>query len=313
MTLARLPLARAIVLLLLFGATSIGLAAAQNPQPPDPGPEQAAERDDADDGEDGDRRGRRDRDGIKPYEEVITEEAETDDGVFTVHRLDDKVFYEIPEAELGKEFLWVSQIARTTEGVGYGGQALGNRVVKWERHGDRVLLKSISYAIVAGADRPIATAVGAANNDTILKAFDIKALSEAGAPVIDVTSLFNTEVPEFSARSRLQARGFARDRSFVEDVAAFPANIEVRTTHTYTSPPPSANQQNRPQVLLRRRGMRPGSGDRAAPLQHGEAARGADAAAALRRAGRLFLRAPDRLRPRRAPLSEPPLHHALAA
>ena len=137
MTLARLPLARAIVLLLLFGATSIGLAAAQNPQPPDPGPEQAAERDDADDGEDGDRRGRRDRDGIKPYEEVITEEAETDDGVFTVHRLDDKVFYEIPEAELGKEFLWVSQIARTTEGVGYGGQALGNRVVKWERHGDR--------------------------------------------------------------------------------------------------------------------------------------------------------------------------------
>ena len=259
MTLARLPLARAIVLLLLFGATSIGLAAAQNPQPPDPGPEQAAERDDADDGEDGDRRGRRDRDGIKPYEEVITEEAETDDGVFTVHRLDDKVFYEIPEAELGKEFLWVSQIARTTEGVGYGGQALGNRVVKWERHGDRVLLKSISYAIVAGADRPIATAVGAANNDTILKAFDIKALSEAGAPVIDVTSLFNTEVPEFSARSRLQARGFARDRSFVEDVTSFPTNIEVRTTHTYTSPPPSANQQNRPQVLSRRRGMRPGS------------------------------------------------------
>ena len=259
MTLARLPLARAIVLLLLFGATSIGLPAAQNPQPPDPGPEQAAERDDADDGEDGDRRGRRDRDGIKPYEEVITEEAETDDGVFTVHRLDDKVFYEIPEAELGKEFLWVSQIARTTEGVGYGGQALGNRVVKWERHGDRVLLKSISYAIVAGADRPIATAVGAANNDTILKAFDIEALSEAGAPVIDVTSLFNTEVPEFSARSRLQARGFARDRSFVEDVAAFPENIEVRTTHTYTSPPPSANQQNRPQILLRRRGMRPGS------------------------------------------------------
>ena len=259
MTLARLPLARAIVLLLLFGATSIGLAAAQNPQPPDPGPEQAAERDDADDGEVGDRRGRRDRDGIKPYEEVITEEAETDDGVFTVHRLDDKVFYEIPEAELGKEFLWVSQIARTTEGVGYGGQALGNRVVKWERHGDRVLLKSISYAIVAGADRPIATAVGAANNDTILKAFDIKALSEAGAPVIDVTSLFNTEVPEFSARSRLQARGFARDRSFVEDVTSFPTNIEVRTTHTYTSPPPSANQQNRPQILLRRRGMRPGS------------------------------------------------------
>jgi hypothetical protein len=33
---------------------------------------------------------------------------------------------------MGKEFLWVSQIQRTTNGVGYGGQALGSRVVRWE-------------------------------------------------------------------------------------------------------------------------------------------------------------------------------------
>ena len=172
--------------------------------------------------------------------------------------LDDKVFYEIPETELGSEFLWVSQIARTTEGVGYGGQALGNRVVKWERHGDRVLLKSVSYALVADAERPIARAVEAANNDTIIRAFDIETLSEGGAPVIDVTTLFNREVPEFSARSRLRARGFARDRSFVESVAAFPENIEVKTTHTYTLPPPSSGQ-NRARTPSRRRGMRPGS------------------------------------------------------
>ena len=178
--------------------------------------------------------------------------------MFTVHRLDDKVFYEIPEAELGREFLWVSQIARTTEGVGHGGQALGNRVVKWERHGDRILLKGVSYALVADAERPIARAVEAANNDTIIRAFDIEALSEAGAPVIDVTTLFSREVPEFSARSRLQARGFARDRSFVESVTAFPENIEVKTTHTYTVPPPSSSQ-NRSRTPSRRRGMRPGS------------------------------------------------------
>ena len=188
---------------------------------------------------------------------MITDEAETDEGVFLVHRLDDKVLYEIPVDELGREFLWVSQIERTSEGVGYGGQALGSRVVKWDRRGDRVLLKSVSYAIVADDSRPIARAVGAANNDTILRAFDIEALSEAGAPVIDVTALFNTEVPEFSARSRLQARGFARDRSFVESVASFPRNIEVRATHTYTAPTPSGSG-NRP-IVVRRRGMRPGS------------------------------------------------------
>ena len=258
---ARLPLPAATALLLLLCWMTPGFAAAQNPQPPAPEPEkttETAEAAAADDGEEGNRRGRRNRNGIKPYDEVIPDEAESDDGVFTVHRLDDKVFYEIPEAELGKEFLWVSRIARTTEGVGYGGQALGNRVVKWERHGDRILLKNVSYAIVADAERPIARAVEAANNDTIIRAFNIEALSEAGAPVIEVTTLFNREVPEFSARTRLLARGFARDRSFVESVKAFPGNIEVKTTHTYTAPPPSSSQ-NRSRTPLRRRGMRPGS------------------------------------------------------
>ena len=145
--------------------------------------------------------------GLKPYDEVITDEAETDEGVFLVHHLDDKVYYEIPTEELGRDFLWVSQIARTTEGVGYGGQALGSRVVTWERRGERVLLKSISYAIVADEDRPIAQAVASANNDTILKAFDVATESDSGAPVIDVTDLFETEVPEFSARRVFRPAG----------------------------------------------------------------------------------------------------------
>ena len=257
---ARLPLAIATALLFLFCWASPEVSLAQNPAPSEPEPDRTTETDEAnpDDGTDRGPRGPRNRNGIKPYDEVITDEAQSDDGVFTVHRLDDKVFYEIPETELGREFLWVSQIARTTEGVGYGGQALGNRVVKWERHGDRILLKSVSYALVADAERPIARAVEAANNDTIIRAFDIEALSEAGAPVIDVTTLFSREVPEFSARSRLQARGFARDRSFVESVTAFPENIEVKTTHTYTAPPPSPSQ-NRARTPSRRRGMRPGS------------------------------------------------------
>ena len=126
---------------------------------------------------------------IKAYDDVITDEAVSDEGVFTVHRIEDEVYYEIPPAELGSEFLWVSQIARTAQGVGYGGQALGSRVVRWERRGDRVLLREVSYAIVADPDLPIAQAVAAANNDAILRAFDIEALGPDEAPVINVTPL----------------------------------------------------------------------------------------------------------------------------
>src|SRR4029078_5631466 len=63
----------------------------------------------------------------QPYEKVITKDAKTKKGVFAVHQVKDKYYYEIPKSEMGKDYLWVSQIQRTTNGVGYGGPALGSR------------------------------------------------------------------------------------------------------------------------------------------------------------------------------------------
>src|SRR5258705_12314627 len=174
---------------------------------------------------------------IKPYEKVITKEAKSDEGVFIVHTVKEKVYYEIPKSELGKEFLWVSQIARTTLGAGYGGQAAGNRVVRWERKNNRILLRNVAYDVVADPTLPVSRAVQAANNDTIIMAFNIEALGKDDSAVIDVGKLFTTEVSEFSARTRLRARGFDATRSFIEKTKSFPTNIEIEVSQTYTSPP----------------------------------------------------------------------------
>jgi len=173
----------------------------------------------------------------RPYERVITKDAKSDPGIFTVHTIKDKVYYEIPKSELDKEFLWVSQIARTTLGVGYGGQANGNRVVRWERKGNRILLRNVAYDVVADPKLPVSRAVQASNNDTIIMAFNIESFGKDDAAVIDVTRLFTTEVTEFSARTRLRARGFDATRSFIEKSKSFPTNIEVEVSQTYTSPP----------------------------------------------------------------------------
>jgi hypothetical protein len=193
----------------------------------------------------------------RPYDRVITREAKSDEGIFTVHRIGDRLYYEIPAAQLDKEFLWVSQIARTTVGVGQGGQAIGNRVVRWERRGNRVLLRGVSYTIVADRTLPIAQAVDAANNDTILMAFNVEAEGPNDAPVIDVTRLFTTEVPEFSARARVRSSNFDANRSFVERAVSFPENIEVEATHTYATPVQVNNNQNNPQAAAN--ALRPGS------------------------------------------------------
>ncbi|MFN0083869.1 MAG: zinc-dependent metalloprotease [Blastocatellia bacterium] len=177
---------------------------------------------------------------IKPYDRVITKDAKSDPGVFTVHRIKEKLFYEIPKAELGREFLWVSQIAKTTLGVGYGGQALGNRVVTWERRDNRVLLRTINYTVVADPKEPIAKAVQAANNNAIIQSFFIEALGKDDSVVIDVTRLFTTEIPEFTAKTRLRARIFDASRSYLDRAISFPENIEVEATHTFSNPPEAA-------------------------------------------------------------------------
>ena len=171
----------------------------------------------------------------RPYDQVITKDAKSDPGVFAVHQIRERVYYEIPKKELGKEFLWVSQIARTTLGAGWGGQAISDRVVKWERVNNRVLLKNVAYDVVADRGTPIGRAVAAANNDTIIMSFNVEAVGKEDAPVIDVTRLFTTDVPEFSARARLRARGIDGSRSYLERALSFPTNIEVEATHTYTA------------------------------------------------------------------------------
>jgi hypothetical protein len=206
------------------------VALAQDPPPQDPVQQQ----------EGGGRGGRAAEPQIRPYDRVITKDAKSDEGVFTVHRIKDRLYYEIPKAAIGREFLWVSQIAKTTLGAGYGGQAAGNHVVRWERRGDRVFLRAIDYDIVADPQQPISKAVQAANFDAIVMAFNIEALGKDDAPVIEVTRLFTSDVPEFSGRTRVGARAFDQSRSFVDRAVSFPQNIEVEAIHTYNNPPQDA-------------------------------------------------------------------------
>ena len=145
--------------------------------------------------------------------------------------------YEIPKKELGKDFLWVNQVKRTVNGSGYGGQAAGNRVVRWELYNNRVLLKVIDYSVVADPSTPIAKAVEAANNPSIMRSYNVAAFSPNGDPVIDVTQLFTTEVPELSVRGQINGgRGFDAARTFIEKVVSFPENINVEVTQTFTAP-----------------------------------------------------------------------------
>ena len=78
---------------------------------------------------------------IKPYSKVITDKAKTDEGLFNVHYLDKKYFYEIPDSILNREMLMVTRIAKTATGIGFGGGKQNTQVLRWQKKGDNILLE----------------------------------------------------------------------------------------------------------------------------------------------------------------------------
>ena len=170
----------------------------------------------------------------QPYDKIVTKDAKTTKGIFTVHHIPESQYlYEIPKSELDKEFLWNARVAETTNGVGFNGFLVADRVVRWQLGGNRVLLRDVNFEMTADPREPIAAAVRESNTDTIVMAFDVLAISPGGAPVIDVGRLFTSDVAEFNIKSRIGATGIDGSRSWISRVAAFAQNIEVEATQTW--------------------------------------------------------------------------------
>ena len=190
------------------------------------------------------------KDGPKAYAEVITADAESDEGLFIVHRLDDKVYFEIPAAELGEDMLLVTRIGRVPAGLdGYivAGTKVAEQVLRWEQRDDRVLLRKISYSEVADESLPIFESVASNNFAPILAAFDIAALNEdADSLVVDVTEFYAGDTPALSGlsaedRDDYKVRSLDTDRSFINYARSYPLNVDVRHTLTYVATEPPAN------------------------------------------------------------------------
>jgi len=183
---------------------------------------------------------------VKPYNEVITDEAVTKEGLFKAHRVDDKLFFEIPTSELGRDMLL---LGRVEEGVGLEGFASGRvtqQIVRWERHEKKLHLRGVSFAAVAEEDRAISRAVRAMTRGPIIRSFDIEAFGPDSAAVVDVTGLYTGNVPDLSP-----LRGVQSDRSFVDWFNAYPGNVEVRATQTGVAPLPGASPGSTPRTSTR--------------------------------------------------------------
>jgi len=177
---------------------------------------------------------------IQPYNKVVTKDHKTDKGLFSVHTKDEKYLFEIPNDLLGREMLMVTRIAKTANGIGFGGGKANTQVLRWEKKGKKILLRVVSHNVVADKGLPVHEAVANSNFEPVLFSFPIKAFNkEAGATVIDATTLFSTDVAALgfptSSRKRYKASRMDAKRSFIERINSYPKNIEIRHVKTYAA------------------------------------------------------------------------------
>jgi hypothetical protein len=177
---------------------------------------------------------------IQPYADVITKEAQSDEGLFTVHKIDDSFFYEIPDILFEKEMLMVTRISKTASGLGFGGGKQNTQVLRWQKKDKKVVLRVVSYEVFAADSLPVHEAVVNSNFEPVLYTFPIKAFSvDSTATVIEVTDLFNKDVKALGlpsrSRKRYKVSRLESEKSFIESVKSYPKNIEARHVKTYAA------------------------------------------------------------------------------
>lgn len=188
--------------------------------------------------------------GPKPYREVITSKAVSDAGLFTVHKVEDKYFFEIPDSLFQRDILVVNRISKAAAGMriggffGYGGDQIGQGVIRFEKGpNNKVFLRSISFAEYAkDSTSPMFTSVTNSNVQPIAASFDIKSFGkDSTGAVIDITDYISgdNEVLHFSSamKSSLRLAAIQADKSYVVSVKSYPINVEIKAVKTYGRSP----------------------------------------------------------------------------
>ncbi len=165
-------------------------------------------------------------------------DAETIEGLITLHRKDDQLFAELGPRQLDRDYIVLITIAR---GIGQtpivGGFSWGfgdDAVWQFRKAGENIQLVRRNVRFTAERGSPTEKAVAVAYTDSVLFSLPIRTRSPQGAYVVDLTPVFMSDLPQIVAG----AAGLlvlAAARSTWAEVNGFPKNVELQVAATYAS------------------------------------------------------------------------------
>ncbi|MDR1270971.1 MAG: zinc-dependent metalloprotease [Planctomycetaceae bacterium] len=170
----------------------------------------------------------------KPIKEVLPD-AQKIDGLITLYRKKEKLYAEIKSSNLNTDYLIAMAIAKGSGWSAIGGYTLQESDEDWlwqfRKVNDSIQIVRRNIRFKADSGTPEAKAVDVAYSDSILYSLPILATGDGGGDVIDMASVFMSDLPKLG---RDVGGSFARDRSTWGEVKGFPNNIEFRVAATYS-------------------------------------------------------------------------------
>ncbi|MFN0254458.1 zinc-dependent metalloprotease [Pedobacter ureilyticus] len=182
----------------------------------------------------------------KPYDQVITNKAQTRLGLVISHKIEDKYFFEIADSVLNRDILVVSRISKSSatlrDNQVYAGDQIGSSVIRFEKGpNNKLFIRKISFrAYSPDSTSSMYKNVQNSTVQNIAASFNVAAYAKDNkGVVVDATDFINSDNDVFyfsspAAKTRFRLGAQLADRSFINSIKTFPTNTEINVTKTYS-------------------------------------------------------------------------------
>jgi len=173
------------------------------------------------------------------YNDFI-KDAVTKDGLFKIHTIKDKIYFEIPNEVLGKDLLIVNKISSVPAQINNAGINKGinyeNKLIRFYKDvkNNKVWAKTFDPKISVNKKDNIARSVRDNYVESIIEGFEIKTYGKDSAVVVQVNNVFNGTSKSFNNLfDNIGMGGSVRTKdSYIEEVKSFPQNVVIKSQLT---------------------------------------------------------------------------------
>jgi len=181
------------------------------------------------------------------YDKLFKEKHETAKGLFSLHKVKDKLYIELPLSLLNRDMLLGSTVSEVSDN---GNAIIGSKPTdpihfKFQKLNNKICINRVqSDLYLADNGQQLQAAIEKSTIGAILAAFPIAAYNKDSTTVaFDVSDYFVSDNPLLTPfdensvyvnKTRKRTTNFQKSKSYIDQIKAFSDNVSIRSCLSYT-------------------------------------------------------------------------------